>query len=109
MSASGMKVEIISILLNKNKNTVRKWIKQFNKVGISGLNSKKQPGATPKFTDRIRKRIKDIVDKKPENYGLPYKSWSLPKLKHFLEEKKIVTSICVQTVKNILKKEMGGK
>lgn len=81
---------------------VRKAIKAFNEKGLLALQRGKAKGAVPKF-DEVKKRIILMhFSKKPMDLGLHFTIWTLPRFRKYLVENKIVESICVEKVRQIL-------
>lgn len=84
---------------------VRKAIKAFNKIGLSALEKGKAKGAKPKFTKEQRTKMLMTASTEPGKLGLHFTTWSLPKLKRYFIENKIVDSISVETVRRLMRSE----
>lgn len=81
---------------------VRMTIKAFNKKGLKALMRKKAKGAIPKFTEHDKKAILLHFSKNPREFGYPISAWTLPRFRNHLIEKKVVSSIGYETVRQIL-------
>jgi transposase len=91
----------IASIVRTNDQTVRNWIKRFNREGISGLYDEPRAGAPPKVTAVYKQRLVEIVRRRPRSLGQPYSLWTLQRLADFLAEE---TGIRVShvTVRQIL-------
>jgi transposase len=91
----------IASIVRTNDQTVRNWIKRFNREGIAGLYDEPRTGAPPKVTAAYRQRLVEIVRRRPRSLGQPYSLWTLQRLADFLAEE---TGIRVShvTVRQIL-------
>jgi transposase len=65
-------------------DTIRGWIKAFNRDGLNGLNPPRKPRsdapARQAASDQKRKRILEILHDSPRSYGINRSNWSLPSL-----------------------------
>ncbi len=84
------------------KRKVRKAIKAFNSRGIEALQRGKTTGATKKFSQDCRKIMLLHFSKAPKDFGLHFTSWSLPRFRQHLMDYKVVDSISIETVRQIL-------
>jgi transposase len=91
----------IASIVRSNDQTVRNWIKRFNREGIAGLYDEPRSGAPPKVTLAYRQRLVEIVRHRPRALGQPYSLWTLQRLADYLAEE---TGIRVShvTVRQIL-------
>lgn len=87
---------------------VREAIKAFNNDGLKSLERKKAKGADPKFTGEIKKNILLDFSKKPKEFGYVFTAWTLPRFRKHLIETKVVESISIESVRQILNKS-GAK
>ena len=63
---------------------VRDVIHNFNADGFDSLRPRYGGGRPPKFTLPQRQQIKKTALGRPTDHGLPFSTWSLPKLADFL-------------------------
>jgi transposase len=81
----GKSIDEIAYLLSKPRRTIHGWLTRFQKRGIDGKDSIKQPGrpATLKLTQR-KNLVKDLERGPPHN---PTGLWSTKELKELLKRK----------------------
>lgn len=84
---------------------IRSAIKSFNEKGLKSLERGKAKGAEPKFTKEQKARMLEIVSTEPSKLGLHFTTWSLPKLKKYFIENKIVDYISIDSVRRIMRSE----
>jgi transposase len=84
---------------------VRKTIKAFNRIGLKALERGKANGAKSKFTKEQRAKMLEIASTDPVKMGLHFTTWSLRKLKRCFEDRKIVKSISINTIRSVFKGE----
>jgi transposase len=82
----GMSAPDIAIIVRRNEQTVRTWIKRFNAEGISGLADAPRPGAPPRLTPAYQERLLTVVRHRPRALGQPYSLWTLQRLADFMAE-----------------------
>lgn len=82
---------------------VRKAIKAFNELGLKALDRRKAKGAKPKFTKERRAKMLEVVSTDPLKPGLHFTTWSLPKLKKYFIDKKIVDYISIESIRRIMR------
>ena len=76
----------IALIVRTNDQTVRNWIKRFNREGIAGLSDQPRSGAPAKVTATYRQRLGEIVRCRPRSFEQPYSLWTLQRLADFLAE-----------------------
>ncbi|WP_050900528.1 helix-turn-helix domain-containing protein [Paenibacillus elgii] len=101
-SAQKMKVPEISSLYHISGEHIRKIIHRFNTEGIDSLKPNYGGGRPPTFTAEQREAIIDLAQIPPHTIGYPFTNLSLSKLKEAAEERGIVPSISIETVRVIL-------
>jgi transposase len=102
-SDQGFRVPAIAVQYHFSEDHVRHIIKSFNAEGFSALEPKYGIGRPAKFTPEQRSVIVETALCPPDLLGEPYKRWSLPKLRDFLIREKVVESISIETIRQILK------
>ena len=102
-SAQGSKVPDIAARLYFCEAHVRNIIKAFNAEGFAGLAPKYGVGRPPKFTEEQRSLIIETALCPPGLLGRPFTRWSLEKLREFLRKERIVDSISLETLRQMLK------
>ena len=76
----------IASIVRTNDQTVRNWIKRFNREGSGGLSDQPRSGAPAKVTAAYRQRLVEIVRRRPRSLEQPYSLWTLQRLADFLAE-----------------------
>jgi len=102
-SDQGFKVPAIAEQYHFSQAHVRNIIKSFNSEGFAALEPKYGIGRPAKFTEEQRSVIVETALCPPDLLGEPYKRWSLPKLRDFIIRERIVESIAVETIRQMLK------
>jgi transposase len=101
-SAQKMKVPEISRLYHISGEHIRHTIHRFNQEGLPSLKPKYCGGRPPTITPEERSKIIELAQIPPKVAGYPFTNWSLSKLKQAVEERKIVSSISIETLRVIL-------
>jgi transposase len=102
-SDQGSKVPDIARRFYFSEAHVRTIIQSFNEEGFIALEPKYGIGRPKKFTEEQRSIIIETALCPPDLLGEPYRRWSLPKLRDFFIREKIVESIAVETIRQMLK------
>ncbi len=102
--ASAEKISAVAIALKINceARKVRKAIRIFNKTGLKVLQRNKARGAKLKFSKEDRMAILLHFSRSPRDFKIPVSYWTLPRLKKHLIEYKLVESISIETLRQIL-------
>lgn len=102
MSAQGQSVGDIVDLLHVDEGYVRDVIHAFNERGFDALNPK-WSGGRPAIVDATtRQQIVAMAKADPASLGLPFSTWSLPKLAAHLARERIC-AISRETLRRILR------
>src|SRR6202171_5988387 len=81
---------------------MRPSVASFNDYGFESLNPKVGTGRPQTFEPAIRERIVAIALAPPTTLGEPLTHWSLRRLKGYLERRRLVRSIAIETLRSIL-------
>ena len=100
-SAQRMKVPEISDLYHLSKH-VRNGLRAFNEDGFPSLKPRYGGGRPRTLTQEQRADIVDLAEIPPKTLGLPFTQWSLSKLRETAEQKGIVKSLSIDTIRVIL-------
>jgi transposase len=92
----------ITEIVRKNDQSVRTWIKRFNAEGINGLYDMPRPGTPKKVTKEYRRRLLEIVRRRPRTIEQPYSMWTLARLADFMAEETGLR-VSTETVRRVLK------
>ena len=102
-SAQGSKAPDIARRLYFSEDHVRTLIKAFNAEGLAAMEPKYGGGRPPKFSEEQRSLILETALCPPDLLGRPFTRWSLAKLRDFLVGERIVKSIGIETLRQMLK------
>ena len=108
LSSQKLFAKQIAEKLSCEERKVRKAIKSFNNKGISALQRSKAKGAVPKFDDIKKKIILMHFSKTPMSFGYHFTTWTLPRFGAHLIDYKVVESISIESLRQILMKS-GAK
>lgn len=101
-SSQKLTVKEITNRLSCEMRKVRETIKSFNNKGLIALQRGKAKGAKLKFTVVTKKIILMHFSKQPKDFGLHFTTWTLPRFTKHIIDYKVVDSICIETVRQIL-------
>lgn len=102
LSSQKLFAKPIAEKLSCEERKVRKAIKEFNNKGISALQRGKARGAIPKFDDVKKKIMLMHFSKTPMSFGYHFTTWTLPRFTKHLIDYKVVESISIEKVRQIL-------
>jgi transposase len=102
-SAQGSKVPAIAARFYYGPAQVRKIIKDFNTNGFQALVPNYCGGRPPKFSADQRSLIIETALCPPDLLGRPFRRWSLQKLREYLIEERVVESISLEWLRQILR------
>ena len=102
LSNEGLFAKQIADKIGCEARKVRKAIAAFNGEGITSLQRKKAKGAIPKFTKNDEMVILIHFSKNPREFGVPISAWTLPRFRSHLIKNKVVESISIEKVRQIL-------
>jgi transposase len=103
-SEQGLKAEEIAQIVRESDITVLRWLKRYLAEGIEGLKDAPRPGRSPVVTEEYRKRLLEVVRRRPRSLGLEYSMWTLQRLSDYLAEETGIR-ISDETVRRELAKE----
>jgi transposase len=101
-SAQKMRVPEISALYHMSQEHIRHILHHFNEGGFASLKPRYSGGRPRTFTQEKRADIIELAQIPPRTLGLPFTHWSLSKLKETAEQKGMVKSISIETIRVIL-------
>lgn len=104
-AAQGMTVPRIARNQLIDETLVRRILHAFNEEGFASLGNRYGKGRPKKFDAKTRKKIVAVVCTPPYQLKQPYSVWSLPKVREYLMQKRIVTSIAIETLRRLLREE----
>ena len=95
----------IALICQTDEAHVRRVIHAFNEFGFESLNPKVGTGRPQTFEPAIRERIVAIALTPPTTLGEPLTHWSLRRLKGYLERRRVVRRIAIETLRSILREK----
>lgn len=102
LSSKGFPPAYIAERIGCETRKVRKAIKAFNNKGLAALQRGKAKGATIKFDATKKKIILMHFSQRPSKFGYHFTTWTLPRFKKHLIDYKVVDSISIEKVRQIL-------
>src|SRR4051794_25806735 len=105
LSAQGMPVPRIAQVTFTSPDRIRDVLHNFNADGFDSLYPRYAGGRPPTFDLKQRAEIKKIALSHPDDYGLPFSTWSLPKLAEFLVAEGVVDDISHERLRVLLREE----
>ena len=102
LSTQGMDTVRIAEVTFTSPDRVRDVLHNFNSDGFESLAPKYGGGRPPKFTLPQRQQIKKTALARPTDHGLPFSTWSLPKLADYLVTKGVVDDISHEGLRLLL-------
>ena len=102
-SSTGMSAPQIAELVRTDDSHVRKVIHAFNEQGFDSLDPDYRGGRPKKTTPAERDRIVAVARARPDTQGVALTRWSLRKLRPHLVEQEIVSELCEETLRQILR------
>jgi len=104
LSADGKTVPEIADKVDLHHQNVRKWIHRYRREGACGLLHRATgQSRNVKHNPATKRRIAEIAGADPRTLGLTFERWSLPRLRDYLVEQQVVSSICVESIRKILR------
>jgi transposase len=100
----GMKAEEIAEIVRETHMTVLRWLKRYLAEGLNGLLDAPRPGRPATVTDAYRKKLLEVVRRRPRSLGLEYSMWTVQRLADYLAEETKLRVSC-ETVRRALAKE----
>jgi len=99
-----LKAEEISAIVRESYITVLRWLKRYLSEGVNGLLDAPRPGRSTTVTEAYRKRLLEVVRRRPRSLGLEYSMWTLRRLTDYLAEETGLR-VSFETVRRELAKE----
>ena len=85
MKERGISFEDIAAVLGRNERTIRRWVKDFEKMRLGSIfTGQKNNQHAAKLTRTQKAEIKKVLSQKPSVYGLSKDFWGVPQLKRYI-------------------------
>lgn len=82
----GQKPEAVAELQMVSLPTIYNWHKLWREQGIEGLANKKKPGRPAKATEAYCRKVEEILEKEPSDYGYHFAIWTSDRLRAHLDK-----------------------
>jgi len=102
LSDTGKSVSEIAHHLSRNGHTIRLWLKRYLEEGITGLKTKKPPGRPAKKASAIELKVRELLDKSPQDCGYQEAGWQINLLRDWFSKQGI--DACDNTIVKSLNK-----
>lgn len=85
LRSKSIKVADIADVLDRDTRTIERWIKDFKERRLASIfTGQKDNQHAAKLTRAQKEEIKNILSRKPSEYGLPKEFWDVPQLKKYV-------------------------
>jgi transposase len=99
-----LKVDEIADIVRESSVTVLRWLHRYLAEGIQGLMDAPRVGRSSILTHEFRKRLLDVVRRRPRSLELEYSMWTLQRLADFMAESTGIRA-STETIRRALAKE----
>lgn len=94
----------IADIVRESSVTVLRWLHRYIAEGIQGLLDAPRSGRGSILTNEFRKRLLEVVRRRPRSLELEYSMWTLQRLVDFMAED-TGTRVSTETIRRALAKE----
>jgi transposase len=99
-----LKADEIADIVRESSVTVLRWLHRYIAEGIQGLMDAPRAGRSSILTDEFRKRLLEIVRRRPRSLELEFSMWTLQRLADFMAEDTGLR-VSTETIRRALAKE----
>jgi transposase len=99
-----LKVDEIADIVRESSVTVLRWLHRYIAEGIQGLMDAPRVGRSSILTDEFRKRLLEVVRRRPRSLELEFSMWTLQRLADFMAEDTGIR-VSTETIRRALAKE----
>jgi transposase len=99
-----LKADEIADIVRESSVTVLRWLHRYIAEGIQGLMDAPRSGRSSILTDEFRKRLLEIVRRRPRSLELEFSMWTLQRLADFMAEDTGLR-VSTETIRRALAKE----
>jgi transposase len=85
LSSRGYPPQEIARITRHRDDTVRRWLRRFQRLGCPGLREQPRPGRPPKITTAIEHLLRDWAQLSPRPFGIHRPTWTTAKLAGLVE------------------------
>ena len=99
-----LKVDEIADIVRESSVTVLRWLHRYIAEGIQGLLDAPRAGRSSVLTTEFRKRLLEVVRRRPRSLELEFSMWTLQRLVDFMAEDTGIRG-STETIRRALAKE----
>jgi len=99
-----LNTEEIADIVRESSVTVLRWLHRYVAEGAQGLMDAPRVGRSSILTDEFRKRLLEVVRRRPRSLELEYSMWTLQRLADFMAEDTGIR-VSTETIRRALAKE----
>lgn len=99
-----LKADEIADIVRESSVTVLRWLHRYIAEGIQGLMDAPRAGRSSILTDEFRKRLLEVVRRRPRSLELEFSMWTLQRLVDFMAEDTGIR-VSTETIRRALAKE----
>jgi len=99
-----LKVDEIADIVRESSVTVLRWLHRYMAEGIPGLMDAPRAGRSSILTDEFRKRLLEVVRRRPRSLDLEFSMWTLQRLADFMAQATGIR-VSTETLRRALAKE----
>ena len=99
-----LKVDEIADIVRESSVTVLRWLHRYMAEGVQGLLDAPRAGRSSILTDEFRKRLLEVVRRRPKSLELEFSMWTLQRLADFMAEDTGIRA-STETIRRALAKE----
>ena len=99
-----LKADEIADIVRESSVTVLRWLHRYIAEGLQGLMDAPRSGRSSILTDEFRKRLLEVVRRRPRSLELEFSMWTLQRLADFMAED-IGIRVSTETIRRALAKE----
>jgi transposase len=99
-----LKVDEIAEIVRESSVTVLRWLHRYMAGGMQGLVDAPRAGRSSILTDEFRKRLLEVVRRRPRSLELEFSMWTLQRLVDFMAEDTGIR-VSTETLRRALAKE----
>ncbi len=98
------KVDEIADIVRESSVTVLRWLHRYMAEGLQGLLDASRSGRSSILTEEFRKRLLEVVRRRPRSLELEFSMWTLQRLADFMAEDTGIR-VSTETLRRALAKE----
>jgi transposase len=108
MALEGAKLRVIARAHRVHTRTIQHWLHRFNRGGPDALRPRKPTGRPSHWTPDTVRRVAELWERSPEEFGYARPAWSLRLLAQHLYREGITPTHSAETLRTWLRKIRSG-